>query len=68
MMREDDSLRKLYYIRNKILESEKSEDPIIQRLNKYVKIWNMFYKKFNDDNISIKEEKKPFDKKPKFNI
>ncbi|CAI4716664.1 ADM_collapsed_G0044630.mRNA.1.CDS.1 [Saccharomyces cerevisiae] len=58
MMREDDSLRKLYYIRNKILESEKSEDPIIQRLNKYVKIWNMFYKKFNDDNISIKEEKK----------
>ena len=68
MMREDDSLRKLYYIRNKILESEKSEDPTIQRLNKYVKIWNMFYKKFNDDNISIKEEKKPFDKKPKFNI
>ena len=68
MMREDDSLRKLYYIRNKILESEKSEDPIIQRLNKYVKIWNMFYKKFNDDNISIKEEKKAFDKKPKFNI
>ena len=53
MMREDDSLRKLYYIRNKILESEKSEDPTIQRLNKYVKIWNMFYKKFNDDNISI---------------
>lgn len=68
MMREDDSLRKLYYIRNKILESEKSEDPTIQRLNKYVKIWNMFYKKFNDDNISIKEEKKAFDKKPKFNI
>nr|CAL36002.1 HDF1 protein [Saccharomyces paradoxus]CAL36003.1 HDF1 protein [Saccharomyces paradoxus] len=68
VMREDDSLRKLYYIRNKILESEKADDPAIQRLNKYVKIWNMFYNKFNDDNISIKEEKKPFDKKPKFNI
>nr|CAL36004.1 HDF1 protein [Saccharomyces paradoxus] len=68
IMREDDSLRKLYYIRNKILESERADDPAIQRLNKYVKIWNMFYNKFNDYNISIKEEKKPFDKKPKFNI
>lgn len=68
VIHEDDSLRKLYHIRNKILESEKSEDPAIQRLNKYVKIWNTFYNKFNDDNISVKDEKKPFDKKPKFNI
>ncbi|CAI4048901.1 ATP-dependent DNA helicase YKU70 SKDI_13G4150 [Saccharomyces kudriavzevii IFO 1802] len=68
IIHEDDSLRKLYHIRNKILDSEKSEDPAIQRLNKYVKIWNVFYNKFNDDSISVKEEKKPLDKKPKFNI
>ncbi|KOG97613.1 ATP-dependent DNA helicase YKU70 [Saccharomyces eubayanus] len=68
VIHEDDSLRKLYHIRNKILESEKSEDPAIQRLNKYVKVWNTFYSKFNDDDVSVKDEKKLFDKKPKFNI
>lgn len=48
MLEEDDSLRKISQIRDKIMESNASDDPQMQRLSKYMKIWNSLYDRIHE--------------------
>lgn len=43
LLEEDDTLRKISQIRDKVMESDASEDPQKQRLGKYMRIWNSLY-------------------------
>lgn len=60
---EDDSLRRISQIRDKIMDSINSEDPQKQRLGKYIKIWNSLYDKIYEQCTSIEDA--PRNKKSK---
>ncbi|CAB4252620.1 similar to Saccharomyces cerevisiae YMR284W YKU70 Subunit of the telomeric Ku complex (Yku70p-Yku80p), involved in telomere length maintenance, structure and telomere position effect [Maudiozyma barnettii] len=46
---EDDTLRKIINVRENILASASSKDPQLQRLHKYVNVWNVLYSKIADE-------------------
>ncbi|SCU97190.1 LADA_0H04984g1_1 [Lachancea dasiensis] len=63
LLQEDDTLVKLYQLRNRILESAEAEDPTRSRLSNYVKAWNTLYnREYNEeydyDTDKIKATKK----------
>lgn len=58
LLEEDDSLRRISQIRDKIDESANSKDPNKQKLSKYLAIWNSLYDKIFDQEIAIADAPK----------
>ncbi|SMN22026.1 similar to Saccharomyces cerevisiae YMR284W YKU70 Subunit of the telomeric Ku complex (Yku70p-Yku80p), involved in telomere length maintenance, structure and telomere position effect [Maudiozyma saulgeensis] len=67
---EDDTLRKIINVRENILASASSEDPQLQRLHKYVNVWNVLYSKIADEeNLGVGVVRKSSKKtKPTLNL
>lgn len=63
LLEEDDSLRRISQIRDKIKESANSDDLQKQKLSKYMTIWNSFYDKIYQQEAAI--ENAPTTKKRK---
>ncbi|CCF60806.1 hypothetical protein KAFR_0L01950 [Kazachstania africana CBS 2517] len=57
LLREDDTLRKVSHIREKIISSSRSEDAGAQKLSKYIKVWNNFYAKIEKESVSLEPSK-----------
>lgn len=66
-LEEDDSLRKISQIRDKIMEAADSEDPQKQRLSKYLTVWNALYNKIYQQGTTVEEAPK-MKKKKTFNL
>ncbi|CCD27227.1 ATP-dependent DNA helicase YKU70 NDAI_0K00360 [Naumovozyma dairenensis CBS 421] len=66
LLEEDDTLRKISQIRDKILSSKKSDDPTQQRLDKYMNLWNTYYVKLQEENSLSNPPKKK--SKPTLNL
>lgn len=58
LLEEDDSLRRISQIRDKIDESANSKDPNKQKLSKYLAIWNSLYDKIFDQETAIADAPK----------
>ncbi|SCV01966.1 LANO_0F14444g1_1 [Lachancea nothofagi CBS 11611] len=59
-IKDDDTLAKLYQVRQKILDSAKSQDSAKERLSNYVKAWNSVYnKEYNQELEPEAKSKKP---------
>lgn len=64
LLEADDSLRRISQIRDKINESAGSQDPIKQKLSKYLAIWNNLYDKLTQEETAIEDPPKTKKKKP----
>lgn len=58
LLSEDDSLRKLSQLRDKIIRSAQSKDPQKVRLDKYMQLWNNLYDQFSKI-TTLEEDSKP---------
>lgn len=69
MIENDDTLRKVANVRESILASGMSEDPQLQRLQKYVNYWNSVYLKVSeDDDLGVGEVRKQARRGPQSNL
>lgn len=67
LINEDDTLKKLKHVRDKILASAKSSDEESRKLSRYFDIWNRLYDRIGqEDEVKQAKRKKP--RKSPFNI
>ena len=52
---EDGTLEKVLHVREKILASANSDDPNLQRLSKYIRVWCDMYKKYQSETVMLED-------------